>query len=126
MTIMTTVLTSGCTSDEKRFCDDLKDQYTLAALRHAIDANDTTAIGAALRDLQKLEDEAPAGVRQDLSTVLDTVISTVRAVTDVTGPNGEKMPVDLARLNDALAKVATSSQHVVEFADRKCGLQLAR
>jgi high-affinity nickel permease len=125
MTIATILASTACTSDQQQFCDDLKDQYTLSALRHAIDANDTAAIEAALAGLQRLEDEAPSEVRSDLSTVLDTVISTVRAVTDATGPNGEKMPVDTGRLNTALAGVATSSQHVVAYADRKCALKLA-
>jgi hypothetical protein len=46
----------------------------------------------------------------------------VRAVTDVESPDGDDMPVDLTRLNDALGKVASNAQRVETYADEKCGI----
>jgi hypothetical protein len=119
-------MTTSCTSSQKQFCNDLRSDYRLTALRNAIDRNDTKAIESSLDDLEMLADEAPKGVAVDLRVVVDTVVSTVREVTNVTSPGGEKIPPDLAKLNDSLGKVSASSQRVVAWADRDCDLQLDR
>jgi hypothetical protein len=119
-------VTTSCSDSKKQFCNDLRADYKLTALRDAIDRNDTKAIESSLDDLEMLADEAPKAISVDLHVVVDTVVSTVREVTNVTSPGGEKIPPDLAKLNAALAKVSQSSQRVVTFADRDCDLQLDR
>ena len=120
------VMTTGCTDSRQTFCKDLKADFRLTALRDAIDRNDTKAIEASLDDLEKLADEAPKAIAVDLHVVVDTVVATVREVTNVTSPGGEKIPPPLGKLNAALQKVSPSSQRVVTFADRDCDLQLDR
>jgi hypothetical protein len=119
-------MTTGCTNDKQQFCNDMRADYRLTALRDAIDRNDTKAIGSALDRLETLADEAPKAISLDLHAVVDTVVATVREVTNVTSPGGEKIRPNLAKLNASLQKVATSSQRVVTFADRDCDLQLDR
>ncbi len=120
------LVTASCSNSKQQFCDDLRSDYQLTALRNAIDRNDTKAIERSLDDLQNLADEAPAAISVDLHTVVNTVVATVREVTNVTSPGGEETTPDLGDLNAALAKVSTSSQRVVTYADRDCDLNLDR
>jgi hypothetical protein len=120
------VMTASCADSRKSFCNDLRANYRLTALRDAINRNDTKAIESALDDLETLADQAPKSISVDLRVVVDTVVSTVREVTNVTSPGGEKIPPDLVKLNASLAKVSESSQRVVAWADRDCDLQLDR
>lgn len=124
---LSTVLLFGCSHDAKlEFCDELRDTYRLTELRDAIDRNDTATIEKSLQDLKDLADDAPEEITIDLHIVVNTVIDTVRSVTEVSGPGGEKLPPDLGKLNAALASVAKSSQHVVDYADQECELKLTR
>jgi hypothetical protein len=117
-------VTSSCGSDTERFCDRLRESATLLDLRNALDRDDRAAVQAALNDFSDLADDAPEDIRPDLQQIARTVTSTVRAVTNVTAPDGSSMPVDVARLNEELGKVAPSSQRIAEFADRDCGITL--
>ena len=113
---------ASCSSEQDDFCDQLRDIYDFSDLRQAIDRDDRAAIEAALDDAQDLVDRAPSDIENDIEAVVDAVVDSVRAVIDVEGPDGQNMPVDLARLNDALAKVGENAQRVVVFADEKCGI----
>lgn len=115
---------AGCSDEAERFCERLADAATLVDLRNALDRDDRAAVQAALNDLNDLADDAPEEIRADFQRVARTVTSTVRAVTDVTAPDGSSMPVDVSRLNDELGQVAPSSQRIAEFADRDCGITL--
>jgi len=120
------LLSPACSKDAKvAFCDELRDTYRLTELRDAIDRNDIVTIKRSLQRLEDLADDAPKEIAIDLHIVVDTVVQTVRRVTGVPGPGGETMPPDLGKLNEALAHVAKSSQHVAEFAEQKCGLTLS-
>ena len=113
---------AACSSEQDEFCDQLRDIYDFSDLRQAIDRDDRAAIEAALADAQELVDRAPSDIETDIKAVVDAVVDSVRAVIDVKGPDGQNMPVDLARLNDALAKVGANAQRVVTYADEKCGI----
>lgn len=118
------VTPGACSSEAERFCERLADAATLVDLRNALDRDDRAAVQAALNDLNDLADDAPVEIRADFQRVARTVTSTVRAVTDVTAPDGSSMPVDISRLNDELGEIAPSSQRIAEFADRDCGITL--
>ena len=96
-----------------------RDIYDFTDLRQAIDRDDRAAIEAALDDAQDLVDRAPSDIENDIEAVVDAVVDSVRAVIDVEGPDGQNMPVDLARLNDALAKVGENAQRVVRLCRRE-------
>lgn len=121
------LVSPACSKDTKQsFCDELRDTYRLTALRDAIDRNDTATIKRSLQQLEDLADDAPKEIAIDLHIVVDTVVQTVRRVTGVPSPGGETLPPDLGKLNEALSRVAESSQRVAEYADQKCGLTLSR
>jgi hypothetical protein len=114
----------ACTDDHQAFCDRLRDTWQLTELRDAIDRDDRQTISDQLVALKDLADDAPKAIAVDLHVIVDTLTQTVRAVTNVTSPGGEKMPPDLGQINDSLAKVAGNSQRVVQYADRDCNLTL--
>ena len=120
--LLVVAVVSGCSSEQDDFCDQLRNIYDFADLRQAIDRDDRPAIEAALEDAQELVDRAPSDIENDIEAVVSAVVDSVRAVVDVQGPDGQNMPVDLARLNDALAKVSENTQRVLRYADEKCGI----
>jgi hypothetical protein len=117
---------SGCSSQQSDFCDALADRFDLSALQRALDAGDDAAVTRELRQLQEIRDLAPPAIRDDATSVIDTAINTVRAITGVTGPNGQVAPVDTATLNEALAGVSDSAQRLADYATRTCHLKLQR
>jgi hypothetical protein len=118
------VAAPACSDDHQAFCDRLRDTWQLTDLRDAIDRDDRQTISEQLLALKDLADDAPAAIAVDLHVIVDTLTDTVRAVTNVTSPGGEKMPPDLDQLNESLANVAENSQRVVQYADRDCNLTL--
>ena len=124
MVAVSTLLASACSDATDDFCDALRSQMDLSALRRALDAGDEAAVTRSLADLQEVRDLAPPEIAPAAEAVIDTAIDTVRRVTQVTGPNGETMPVDTAALNRALAEVAPSAQELSAFADERCDVTL--
>lgn len=114
----------ACTSPADQFCGGLRDNYLLTDLRRAIGQNDQRRITEGLEELRQLQDVAPTEIHDDFRTLTDAVSDAVRAVTKAPGADGEEVPVDLLLLSQQLAEVQEPAQHVAEFADRKCGLQL--
>ncbi|HKY16391.1 MAG TPA: hypothetical protein VJM33_15800, partial [Microthrixaceae bacterium] len=104
------------------FCDQLDAVFDLTDLRRGLNRDDRDAVEDALVELQELEDLAPEEIEAEVTAVVDAIVDTVRAVLDVEGPNGERMPVDTPRLNEALANVSSDAQQVVTFAAENCGI----
>ena len=119
-------MTTSCADAHEQFCDRLRSTYKMTTLADAIDRDDTETISAQLQELKELADDAPDEIAIDLRVIVDAVTETVRAVTNVTSPGGEGMPVDTEELNRSLANVAENSQRVAEYADRDCNLVLSR
>ncbi len=117
---------SGCSSQTDDFCDALSSQFDMSGLQRAIDAGDDAAITRQLQQLQNLRDLAPPEIHSDAVIVIDATVDTVRAITEVKGPNGETMPVDTTKLDDALANVSVSAQKLSNYADRICHVKLRR
>ena len=116
----------GCSSQTSDFCDALSNRFDMVGLQRAIDAGDDAETTRQLKDLQDLRDLAPPEIHSDAARVIDATIDTVRAITQVTGPNGEKMPVDTAKLDETLANVSDSAQKLSNYADRTCHVKLRR
>lgn len=114
----------SCSDPTGEFCDRLAANFELSDLRDAIARNDRAAIERELAELRDVEEIAPADIRRDVTAVFDAVIDAVRTVIDVPSPEGSRMPVDISRLNAALANVAENAQAVVTYADRTCGITL--
>jgi hypothetical protein len=114
------IATTACSSPVDDFCHQLDATYDLTDLRAALDRDDATAIQRALEELQKLTDLAPSEIHDDVQSVVDAVVGSVRAVVPVKGPNGENMPVDLTKLNAALDAVAAPSLRVQAYRLRHC------
>lgn len=114
----------ACTSQTDEFCGRLRDDYRLTDLVTAIRQRDQRGVTDGLERLRKLQDIAPDEIHDDLRDVVDAVSNAVRAVTDAPGADGEDTPVDLTLLSQQLAKIEQPAQHVADFADRSCGLQL--
>ena len=119
-------LASSCSDPHEEFCDRLRSSYKMTTLADAIDRDDTETISEQLQLLKDLADDAPDEIAIDLHVIVDAVTETVRAVTNVTSPGGERMPPDLDELNRSLANVEENSQRVAEYADRDCNLVLSR
>ena len=100
----------GCSSRESDFCNALADRFDLAGLQRALDAGDDAATTRELRNLQELRDLAPDEIKSDADNVIDTAISTVRAITGVRGPDGQTAPVDTTSLPQRLWATPRSSQ----------------
>lgn len=116
----------GCSSQTSDFCDALSSRFDMAGLQRAIDAGDDAETTRQLKDLQDLRDLAPPEIHADAAKVINAAIDTVRAVTEVKGPNGEKMPIDTTKLDETLANVADSAQKLSNYADRSCHVKLRR
>ena len=114
--------TTACTNELDSFCDQLDAVFDLTDLRRALNRDDADAVEDSLAELQELEDLAPEEIEAQVTTVVDAVVDTVRAVLDVEGPNGENMPVDTSQLNESLANVSNDAQQVVTFAEENCGI----
>lgn len=114
----------ACTSAEDRFCGQLRDDYQLEELVTAIEQRDRRRITEGLERLRQLQDVAPADIHDSFRAVVDAVSSSVRAVTNATGADGEARPVDLTQLGLDLAKIEGPAQEVADYADRECGLRL--
>jgi len=123
---VTTSTLAGCSSQTDDFCDALSSQFDMSGLQRAIDAGDDAAITRQLQQLQDLRDLAPPDIHADAAAVIDATIDTVRAITEVKGPNGEKMPVDTTKLDETLANVSVSAQKLSNYADRICHVKLRR
>ena len=123
--LLVAALTTACSDAHEQFCDRLRSTYRMTTLADAIDRDDTKTISEQLLVLKDLADDAPAKISIDLHVIVDTLTETVRAVTNVTSPGGERMPPDLEELNRSLAKVAENSQRVADYADRDCNLVLS-
>lgn len=117
---------AGCSTQTDDFCDALSSQFDMSGLQRAIDAGDDPAITRQLQQLQKLRDLAPPEIHSDAAIVINATIDTVRAITEVKGPNGETMPVDTTKLDEALANVSVSAQKLSNYADRICHVKLRR
>ena len=124
--VATAAVAGSCSDPQEEFCDRLRSTYRMTELADAIDRDDTKTISEQLVRLKDLADDAPEEIAIDLHVIVDAVTKTVRAVTNVTSPGGERMTVDLAELNRSLANVSENSQRVAEYADRDCNLVLSR
>jgi hypothetical protein len=126
MAVVVLAALSGCSSQQSDFCDALADRFDLSSLQRALDAGDDAAVTRELRQLQEIRDLAPPDIKDDATSVIDTAIDTVRAITGVTGPNGQVAPVDTTTLNEALSGVSDSAQRLADYAQRTCNLKLQR
>lgn len=126
MAVVVLAALSGCSSQQSDFCDALGDRFDLSALQRALDAGDDAAVTRELRQLQEIRDLAPPEIKDDATSVIDTAIDTVRAITGVTGPNGQVAPVDTTTLNEALNGVSDNAQRLADYAQRTCHLKLQR
>jgi hypothetical protein len=124
--LLAAALSTSCADAHEQFCDRLRSTYKMTTLADAIDRDDTKTISEQLVVLKDLADDAPDEIAIDLHVIVDTVTKTVRAVTNVTSPGGERMTVDLDELNRSLANVSENSQRVADYADRDCNLVLSR
>jgi hypothetical protein len=124
--LATVGLAGSCTDPHDEFCDRLRSTYRMTTLADAIDRDDTATISEQLQVLKDLADDAPRAIAIDLHVIVDAITETVRAVTNVTSPGGERMTVDIEELNRTLANVSQNSQRVAEWADRDCNLVLSR
>lgn len=122
--LLVIVVLPACTSPADQFCGRLRDDYRLTSLITAIKHRDQRRITDGLERLRELQDIAPAEIHDDFRAVVDAVSGAVRAVTKAPGANGEEVPVDLTLLGQQLAEIQKPAQHVAEFADRSCGLNL--
>ena len=118
------VLGASCTSAQEEFCRQLEDNADFDDLRTGINRDDPELIDEALTDLQRLGDLAPDEIKDDVDALVEAVIGAVRAVTDVDGPSGESTPVDVDELNASLDGIQSSTQRVVDYADRECELTI--
>jgi hypothetical protein len=118
------LLVPACSDAQDEFCSALEAHLDLTALRRALDSGDDKAVTRSLKGLQEVRDLAPPDIAPATEKVIDTAIDTVRRVTEVTGPNGETMPVDTTELNRALAEIPASAQELRVYADEKCGFAL--
>jgi len=114
----------GCAGQNDKFCASLAKNWKLEELSDAITRGDNTATQAGLQRFSELADQAPPEIADDMTTLSRTLSDAVRLVTQAKGPDGQNTPVDTATLSQALGPAQESSQHVIGFADRECGLHL--
>lgn len=114
----------SCTNAEDRFCGMLRDEYELDDLVTAITQQDQRRVNESLEQLRALQDEAPLEIHDDLRSIIDAVTSAVRVVTKTPTADGKTVPIDLTELNQSLGSIKTPAQHVSDYAEENCGLDL--
>jgi hypothetical protein len=114
----------GCSDRTADFCSELADNWAMDGLVAAIQRDDQPAITKELQRLQRLKDLAPDAIRSDTATLVDTTTDAVRGVTEATGPDGMKAPVDIGRLNRALGTTAEPMQRFRDYVQKTCNIRL--